>query len=205
MYVLQECAKKMIKTDFAVIVEGKYDKIKLSSLLDALIVSTDGFGVFSDKELQSFLRNLAQTKGLLVITDSDAAGFRIRSFIHSIAANGTVIDAYIPDIQGKESRKEAPSKEGKLGVEGIPAELILQAIERAGVGQEVENTAKRLITNADLYEYGFTGTPNAAGRRRKLLQKAGLPARLCGGNLLKTLNAFMSFDDFLCLAENITD
>ena len=195
----------MIKTDFAVIVEGKYDKIKLASLLDALIVSTDGFGVFSDKELQSFLRKLSQTKGLLIITDSDAAGFRIRSFIHSIAANGTVIDAYIPDIQGKESRKDAPSKEGKLGVEGIPAELILQAIERAGVGRECNPDEQRSITNTDLFEYGFTGTPNAAERRRMLLTKAGLPARLCGGNLLKTLNAFMSFEDFVSLAENITD
>ncbi|MBE6812593.1 MAG: DUF4093 domain-containing protein [Ruminococcaceae bacterium] len=193
----------MLKTDLAVIVEGKYDKIKLASLLDALIVSTEGFGVFSDKELQHFLRKLAETKGILVITDSDAAGFRIRSFIHSIAAKGTVIDAYIPDIQGKESRKDAPSKEGKLGVEGIPAELILQAVERAGVGKETDTTQRRLITNADLYEYGFTGTPNASDRRRALLKKAGLPARLCGSNLLKTINAFMSYEDFLVLAETI--
>ncbi len=193
----------MIKTDLAVIVEGKYDKIKLASLLDALIVSTEGFGVFSDKELQHFLRKLAETKGILVITDSDAAGFRIRSFIHSIAAKGTVIDAYIPDIQGKESRKDAPSKEGKLGVEGIPAELILQAVERAGVGKEIPAVEKKLITNADLYEHGFTGTPNASDRRRALLKKAGLPARLCGSNLRKTLNAFMSYEDFLVLAETI--
>lgn len=193
----------MLKTDMAVIVEGKYDKIKLASLLDALIVSTDGFGVFSDKELQSFLRFLAETKGILVITDSDAAGFRIRSFIHSIAARGTVVDAYIPDILGKESRKDAPSKEGKLGVEGIPAQLIVQAIERAGVGKECGEASRRLITNADLYEYGFTGTDNASDRRRTLLKKAGLPARLCGGNLLKTLNAFMTYEDFLALAEEI--
>lgn len=193
----------MIKTDLAVIVEGKYDKIKLASLLDALIVPTDGFGVFSDKQLQHFLCRLAETKGLLVITDSDAAGFRIRSFIHSIAAKGTVIDAYIPDIHGKESRKEAPSKEGKLGVEGIPAELIVQAVVRAGVGRECEEENRRLITNADLYEFGFTGTQNASDRRRMLLKKAGLPARLCGSNLLKTLNAFMSYDDFLTLAQTI--
>lgn len=196
-------ANKMLKTDYAVIVEGKYDKIKLASLLDALIVSTDGFGVFSDKELQSFLRKLAESKGILVITDSDAAGFRIRSFLHSIAAKGTVIDAYIPDIQGKESRKEKPSKEGKLGVEGISAELILQAVQRAGVGRETQDAPRRMITNADLYEYGFTGTQNAAERRRTLLKKAGLPARLCGSNLLKTLNAFMSYEDFLALAETI--
>lgn len=193
----------MLKTDMAVIVEGKYDKIKLSSLLDALIVSTDGFGVFSDKELQSFLRFLAETKGILVITDSDAAGFRIRSFIHSIAAKGTVVDAYIPDILGKESRKDAPSKEGKLGVEGIPAQLILQAIERAGVGRECEEANRKLITNADLYEHGFTGTDNASDRRRTLLKKAGLPVRLCAGNLLKTLNTFMTYEDFLALAETI--
>lgn len=193
----------MLKTDLAVIVEGKYDKIKLTSLLDALIVSTEGFGVFSDKELQHFLRRLAETKGILVITDSDAAGFRIRSFIHSIAAKGTVVDAYIPDIAGKESRKEAPSKEGKLGVEGIPAELILQAVERAGVGKEISQSERRFITNADLYEHGFTGTQNASDRRRRLLKKAGLPARLCGSNLLKTLNAFMSYEDFLTLAEEI--
>ncbi|MBR3955389.1 MAG: DUF4093 domain-containing protein [Clostridia bacterium] len=193
----------MLKTDMAVIVEGKYDKIKLASLLDALIVSTEGFGVFSDKELQHFLRKLAQTKGILVITDSDAAGFRIRSFIHSIAAKGTVVDAYVPDIPGKESRKDAPSKEGKLGVEGIPAELILQAVERAGVGKEVTENERRTITNADLYEHGFTGTQNASDRRRILLKKAGLPARLCGSNLLKTLNAFMNYEDFLALAATI--
>lgn len=193
----------MLKTDYAVIVEGKYDKIKLASLLDALIVSTDGFGVFSDKELQSFLRKLAQTKGIIVITDSDAAGFRIRSFLHSIAANGKVIDAYIPDIEGKESRKEKPSKEGKLGVEGIPANLILQAIERAGIGTHIQERERRTVTNADLYELGFTGTPNAAERRRQLLAAVGLPKRLCGQNLLKTLNAFMSYEDFLTLAETI--
>ncbi len=193
----------MLKTDYAVIVEGKYDKIKLASLLDALIVSTDGFSVFSDKELQAFLRKLAQTKGIIVITDSDAAGFRIRSFLHSIAANGKVIDAYIPDMQGKEARKEKPSKEGKLGVEGIPAELILQAIERAGIGTQIQPTERRLITNADLYELGFTGTQNAAQKRRALLEAAGLPKRLCGQNLLKTLNAFMSYEDFLTLAQTI--
>lgn len=193
----------MLKTDYAVIVEGKYDKIKLDSLLDALIVSTEGFGIFSDKELQLFLRRLAETKGILVITDSDAAGFRIRSFIHNIAAKGTVIDAYIPDIIGKESRKEKPSKEGKLGVEGISAELILQAVERAGIGRVSDNEPCRQITNADLYEHGFTGTANAAERRRTLLQQAGLPARLSGANLLKTLNAFLSYEDFLVLAETI--
>lgn len=193
----------MIKTDFAVIVEGKYDKIKLASLLDALIVSTDGFGVFSDRELQHFLRQLAKTKGLLVITDSDAAGFRIRSFIHNIASDGKIVDAYIPDLQGKESRKEKPSKEGKLGVEGIPAELILRAIERSGVCCQTEDRPSRPITNADLYELGFTGTQNAALRRRMLLQKAGLPTRLCGSNLLKTLNAFMRYEDFLVLVETI--
>lgn len=200
---MRGCAKKMIKTDLAVIVEGKYDKIKLASVLDALIVSTEGFGVFSDKELQHFLRRLAETKGILVITDSDAAGFRIRSFIHSIAAKGTVVDAYIPDIIGKESRKDAPSKEGKLGVEGIPVELIVQAVQRAGVGRETDTAQKRTITNADLYEYGFTGTPNASDRRRSLLKKAGLPVRLSGSNLLKTLNAFMSYENFLDLAAEI--
>ncbi len=203
MSVWQVFMKNVIKTDYAVIVEGKYDKIKLDSLLDALIIPTDGFGVFSDKEQQHFLRKLAKTKGLLVITDSDAAGFRIRSFIHNIAKDGTVIDAYIPDITGKESRKEKPSKEGKLGVEGIPAELIVLAVERAGVGSTSEEAVRRKITNADLYECGLTGTQNASENRRRLLQEAGLPTRLCGQNLLKTLNAFMSYEDFLALAERI--
>lgn len=193
----------MIRTDYAVIVEGKYDKIKLSSLLDALIIPTEGFGIFSDKELQHFIRKLAQTKGILIITDSDAAGFRIRSFLHSIAKDGTVLDAYIPDIAGKEARKEQYSKEGKLGVEGIPAELIVLAIERAGIGNVVQDTCVRKITNADLYEHGLTGTHNASQNRRLLLQQAGLPARLSGQNLLKTLNAFLRYEDFLALAERI--
>lgn len=203
MSVWQVFMINVIKTDYAVIVEGKYDKIKLDSLLDALIIPTDGFGIFSDKEQQRFLRKLAQTKGLLVITDSDAAGFRIRSFIHNIAKDGKVLDAYIPDIEGKEARKEKPSKEGKLGVEGIPAELIALAVERAGVSSIADETPRRKITNADLYEYGLTGTENASDNRRKLLQAAGLPTRLCGQNLLKTLNAFMQYEDFLVLAERI--
>ena len=111
----------MVTTERAVIVEGKYDKIRLSSVIDGLIVTTEGFGVFSDKEKQRFIKKLAEERGLLLLTDSDAAGFRIRNFLKNIVPEEQILHAYIPDIYGKEKRKDAPSKEGKLGVEGIDA------------------------------------------------------------------------------------
>ena len=196
----------MFHTDRAIIVEGKYDKIRLASLTDALIVTTEGFGVFSDREKQRFIKALAREKGLLILTDSDAAGFRIRTFLRNIAGEADVVNAYIPDIPGRERRKEEPSKEGKLGVEGMQTEALVNALRRCDCFTEREGEVKRApITTADLFAAGLTGRPDAADRRRRFLQDRGLPARLTGGAMLKTLNALMTREDFLAAAARFSD
>lgn len=187
----------MIKLDRAVIVEGKYDKIRLSNILDALIITTDGFSVFKNKEKQKFLRRLAEEKGLVVITDSDSAGFMIRNFISSCVAKDKVINVYIPDIFGKEKRKSAPSAEGKLGVEGVKDEIILQALKKAGVTAETTEKKGRQITNIDLFEYGLSGGENSSEKRKKLLAKLSLPERLSTTSLVRALNSFVTYDEFI--------
>lgn len=187
----------MIKLDRAVIVEGKYDKIRLSNILDALIITTDGFSVFKNKEKQKFLRRLAEEKGLVVITDSDSAGFMIRNFISSCVPKDRVINVYIPDIFGKEKRKSAPSAEGKLGVEGVKDEVILQALKKAGVTAETTEKKGRQITNIDLFEYGLSGGENSSEKRKKLLDKLSLPERLSTTSLVRALNSFVTYDEFI--------
>ena len=187
----------MIKINQVVIVEGKYDKIKLSGLLDALIVETNGFGIFKDKEKQQFIRRLAETRGILILTDSDAAGFKIRAFLGGIAPPDKITHVYIPDIFGRERRKTEPSAEGKLGVEGIDAEILLEALRKSGIQcNEINNTEKKQITGADLYHYGITGGENSSEKRRKLLAALGLPSRLSSASLLKVLNTFMTYEEF---------
>ncbi|MBQ2758744.1 MAG: DUF4093 domain-containing protein [Clostridia bacterium] len=187
----------MFHTQRAVIVEGKYDKIRLSSILDALIITTDGFGIFNNKEKQTLIKRLAKEKGLLILTDSDAAGFKIRNLIKNIADEENVIHAYIPDIFGKEKRKTEYSKEGKLGVEGIDNSVLEEALRKSGFFNESECVKKqREITNADLYEAGLTGRENSAEKRRQLLLSLGLPQRLSGKNMLSILNTFMTYEEF---------
>ena len=187
----------MIKIDRVVIVEGKYDKIKLSSILDAVIIPTDGFGIFNDKEKQKLIRKAADTKGLLIITDSDSAGFKIRSFIKGIVPAGKIKHAYIPDIFGKEKRKTEPSKEGKLGVEGIKPEIITEALEKAGVlCEETTEINKREITKLDLYEDGLSGKPDSDALRKKLLKHLDLPERLTSNALVQILNTFLTFEEY---------
>lgn len=193
----------MLKTDRAVIVEGKYDKIKLSSVIDALIITTEGFGIFSDKEKQRFIKKTAREKGLIIITDSDSAGFKIRNFLKNLVPEESVAHAYIPDIYGKEKRKETASKEGKLGVEGIDRKNIEEALLNTGLFSSSESSDKpgKMITTADLYEKGLTGKENSADKRRVLLVSLGLPARLTGKNFLQVLNMFMTYEDF----QNLSD
>ncbi|MDD6275342.1 MAG: DUF4093 domain-containing protein [Clostridia bacterium] len=187
----------MIKTDKIVIVEGKYDKIKLSSLIDAVIIETEGFGIFKDKEKQKLIRKLAKEKGLLVITDSDSAGFKIRSFISSIVPNEYITNAYVPDVLGKEKRKTEASKEGKLGVEGVPSKLILEALRKAGVScDETENKDRREITLADLYLDGLSGSADSSNKRKKLLKYLELPERMSTKSLLEIMNIFLSYDEY---------
>ena len=144
----------MIKLSMPVIVEGKYDIIKLSNMIDGLVIKTDGFGIFKDKEKQQLLRRLAEEKGIIVLTDSDSAGFMIRNFISSVVQKEKIINVYIPDIYGKEKRKTEGGKEGKLGVEGMSEAVLEEAFRKAGVlSEKSDSTERRLITNIDLYEW----------------------------------------------------
>ena len=193
----------MIKTDRVIIVEGKYDKIRLSSVIDGVIVETDGFGVFSDKEKQLLIRRLAEKKGLLILTDSDAAGFRIRSFIGSIVPPETVLHAYIPDISGKEKRKTTPSKEGKLGVEGISQIVLVTALRQAGAFCEETAQPQKQVTKTDFYEDGISGRADSKAVRRALLTRLNLPSRMSANSLLQMINAFLSYDEYKKTIEEI--
>lgn len=197
----------MLHTSKAIIVEGKYDKARLSTVIDALIITTDGFGIFNSKEKQTFIRKIANEKGIIILTDSDAAGFKIRNFLKNIVPESKIIHAYIPDIYGKEKRKDAPSKEGKLGVEGVDNSVLEKALAGSGLFNQTENREnRRLITSADLFEAGLSGGENSAEKRRALLVSMGLPARLTGKNLLTLLNSFMTYDDFIeKTSENFSD
>lgn len=194
----------MIKLEQAVIVEGKYDQIKLSGVIDALIIKTDGFGIFKNKEKQKFLRKLADEKGLIVMTDSDSAGFMIRNFISSCVPKDKITNVYIPDIYGKEKRKDSPSAEGKLGVEGVSEQVIVAALEKAGITAKVTENNRRMITNLDLYEYGLSGRENSSLKRKQLLKKLGLPERLSSSSMLKTLNSFVTYEQFKNTVKEIT-
>lgn len=188
----------MIKLKEVVVVEGRYDKNTLSQILEATIIETHGFGIFSDKELLSMLRRLAETRGLVVMTDSDGAGFMIRNHLKGAIDPQYVKHAYIPDVLGKEKRKSSPSREGKLGVEGMTREVILQALSRAGVAfDETENPPEsEPITKTDLYELGLSGGSGSAEKRRMLIKQLGLPERLTSNALLEVLNALMKREDF---------
>lgn len=187
----------MIKVDRVIVVEGKYDKIKLSSLIDGVIIETEGFGIFKDKEKQRLIRKVAAEKGIVILTDSDSAGFVIRSFISSIVPNEYITNAYIPDIYGKESRKDAPSKEGKLGVEGVPQEVILNALRQAGVGCEhSESTVKKAVTLTDLYEDGLNGRADSKQKRKLFLKYLDLPERMTTKAMLEIINLFMTYGDY---------
>lgn len=193
----------MIKLKQAVIVEGKYDKIKLSQIIDAPIIQTDGFGIFKDKELQKLIRMLAEKDGIIVLTDSDSAGFVIRNFIGSTVDSSKITNVYIPDIFGKERRKTEASKEGKLGVEGVPDSVIIEALERAGVTCEKSESPVRPITKQDLYELGFSGRQDSALKRQSLLKFYNLPSRLTTNSLVKVLNLITTYDRLIDDLKNI--
>ena len=188
----------MLYTDKAIVVEGRYDKIRLSGVVDALIITTDGFHIFNDKEKQRFIKKTALEKGLLILTDSDAAGFKIRNLIKNIVPEDRVTHVFIPDIFGKEKRKDTPSKEGKLGVEGIDNKILTEALLKSGAFTETEKpTDRQEITTADLYEAGLTGGVGSAEKRRAFLEKNGLPARLTGKTMLQAVNMVMTKREFL--------
>ncbi len=193
----------MIRVKQAIITEGRYDKIRLSNIVDAVIICTDGFSIFKDKEKQELIKALAARTGIIILTDSDSAGFRIRSFIRGFVKNGEVLNAVTPDIYGKERRKAQPSKQGKLGVEGIPDKLLIEALKNAGAVEEAEvrreETAQ--ITRADLLELGLIGGSNSARRRRELQRRLGLPELLSVKLLLEVVNRMYTRDEFISQAE----
>ncbi|MBQ3005565.1 MAG: DUF4093 domain-containing protein [Clostridia bacterium] len=187
----------MLKIKETVIVEGKYDKIKLSDILDTVIITTDGFGIFKDKEKLAMIRTLAEKNGILILTDSDSAGFKIRNYISSAVRNELIKHAYIPDIFGKEKRKTEPSKEGKLGVEGVSVEVIMKALENAGVVVEKRpKTDRRLITTTDLYEDGLSGRADSKKLRTQFLKNHDLPEKLSTSALIKVLNTIMTYEEY---------
>lgn len=186
----------MIKLDRPVIVEGKYDAIKLSGILDALIIKTDGFGIFKNKEKQRLLTRIAKEKGIIVLTDSDGAGFVIRSFISSIVPADKITHVYIPDIFGKEKRKTQFSAEKKLGVEGVEEKVLLDSFKKAGVTASLSGEKRRLITKLDLFECGLSGRENSTQKRRELLKKLALPEHLSASSLVKILNTFVTYEEF---------
>ncbi len=175
----------------AIVVEGRYDKAALAGVVDTLILDTAGFGVFRDGEKLALLRRLAEKRGLIVLTDPDGAGFVIRNYLKGAIPKGQVKHAYVPDVYGKERRKRAPGKEGKLGVEGMSPDVLRQAVLNAGAtvlyGDAPERAAGNL-TPADLFALGLSGTADAAERRGELLKRLGLPERMSAKALLAALN-----------------
>lgn len=186
----------MVKIREAILVEGRYDKNTLAQIVDAPILESSGFGIFKDKKQLALLRQVAQRRGLIVFTDSDGAGFVIRNHIKSAIPAQYLKHAYIPDVPGKERRKSAPGKEGKLGVEGMKPEVILEALRRAGATIEGERCAgTNQITKQDLMELGLSGGLNSSERRALLLRKLNFPEHMSPNAMLQALNLLMDLDE----------
>lgn len=180
----------------AVIVEGKYDKIKLSSVIDAVIIPTNGFRVFKDKEKMELIRYYASGAGIIILTDSDSAGFKIRNYIKGSVGNARIFNVYIPDIYGKERRKTEYSKEGKLGVEGMDEKVLIEAFKKSGIDFSSEPRRRRDITKMDLFEDGLSGGANSSEKRARLLKKLGLPELLTANAMLEVLNSMFTREQY---------
>lgn len=190
----------MVKIQEAIVVEGKYDRNTLAQLIDAAIIPTQGFGVMKDRELLAFLRQVAEKRGLIILTDSDGAGFVIRNFLKGALPKEQVRHAYIPDIPGKERRKDKPGKEGLLGVEGMEGQVLLEALRRAGatfLEEALHSAPASPITKTDLFELGFSGQPDSREKRLALLKRLGLPARMSANAMLEAINLLYDRETFL--------
>lgn len=190
----------MIKINEVIIVEGKYDAIKISSIVDTTIVTTDGFRIFSDEYKCSMIKQLAETNGIIILTDSDVAGFKIRNFLCGLIDSSKIKHVYVPNIFGKEKRKTSYSKERFLGVEGINIEVLLKSFEDAGIthtNQYYGTERKKLsITRLDLFEDGLIGSDNSYKKRQLLLSELGLPRYLSTNALINVLNSMLSLDGY---------
>ena len=193
----------MKKLKEVLVVEGRYDKNTLSQVVDATIIPVNGFSVFHDKELLSLLRRLATERGLIIMTDSDGAGFVIRNHLRSVLPKEQIKHAYIPDIYGKERRKRIAGKEGKLGVEGMKPTVLLESLERAGAvfeGEAAAGVKRESITKADLFSLGLSGGTDASARRSMLLKRLDLPEHMTANAMLETLNILYDRQRFLEMA-----
>lgn len=196
----------MIKIKEAIVVEGRYDKNTLSQIVDATVFETNGFGIFKDTQKMDLLRRVAEKRGLIVFTDSDGAGFVIRNRIKSCVPAAYLKHAYIPDIYGKERRKAAPGKEGKLGVEGMTREVIYDALRRSGATIEGENLPPAAaITKQDLMELGLSGGKDSSAKRQALLKKLNLPEHMSANAMLQALNVLYSRDELFDLVKHLPD
>ena len=198
-------APERIHTGRVLVVEGKYDAARLARLTDAMILPTGGFAIFSDRKRQQLLKELAARNGLILLTDSDRAGFQIRTYITNLVGAERVVQAYVPALPGKERRKAAPGKEGLLGVEGVPDELIRKSLHdalgpEAGPGSPAARPC-RAITYVDLYDWGLSGTAGAAERKYRLLEALGLPPRLSKKEMLEVFNRLYTFEQLDALIQ----
>lgn len=186
----------MIKLDKPVIVEGKYDKITLENVIDALIIPTDGFGIFKNKEKCDMIRMLAERNGIIVLTDSDSAGNMIRAHIKKIVCNADITNVYIPRIEGKEKRKAKSGKEGILGVEGMNTEILEEAFKRSGVTVKKTDNGTAKISKTDMFIFGLSGNYNSSQKRKALLKRLELPDNLSSGAMLDILNTLFTREEF---------
>lgn len=196
----------MLKIKEAIVVEGRYDQNTLSQLVDTLIIPTQGFGIFKDPEKAALLRRVAQARGIIVLTDSDGAGFVIRNHLKGILPPDQVKHAYIPDLYGKERRKRTPGKEGKLGVEGMRPEVLERSLRAAGatfLGESVQEETRRHITKLDLYQDGFSGRPDSAARRQALLHRLDLPEHLTAKALPQVLDSLMTYEEYREIVDHL--
>ena len=195
----------MVDIKQAIVVEGRYDAGKLRSLVNAPVFETSGFGIMNDKKLLGLLRRVAEKRGLIILTDSDGAGFVIRNYLRGALPKDRVLHAYIPDVYGKERRKDKPGKEGKLGVEGMDGETILRALENAGAMTAETAKKREPITKADLYFCGLSGNAGSREARKRLLQALDLPEHMSSNALLQALNVLYEREEFLRQYSNLGD
>lgn len=194
--------KQLIKLNQAVIVEGKYDKITLENVIDATIIATNGFSIFKDSEKCSLIRLLAKKCGIIVITDSDSAGALIRSHLKQICPEGSITNVYIPQLFGKEKRKNKPSKEGFLGLEGMTQEVILSSLERSGItGEQISKKSGKKITKTLFFEFGLSGGKNSSFLRDDLAAFLNLPKNMSANAFLDCVNAVYKYDEFIKAVE----
>ena len=197
----------MVKIRQAIVVEGRYDKNTLSQIVDAPIFQTNGFGIMKDKEQLALLRAIAKKRGLIVFTDSDGAGFVIRNYLKSAIEPKYLLHAYIPDMQGKEKRKKAPGKEGKLGVEGMTPEIIIESLRKAGAALEGEEISpiENMITKQDLVEWGLSGGTESSVKRKRLLNELSLPEHMSSNAMLQALQLLYTKEEILLILQRLLE